>query len=98
MIRYAVLNVSVLLLIVLCLHLYCKVHISKAVAITVPILLAMTAVFDSLIINMGIVEYNKSHILGVYVWKAPIEDFGYIVASVILVGLLWEYYDKKISK
>lgn len=56
--------------------------------------LSLTAIFDSLIIKSRIVAYDLEKILGVYIWKAPMEDFAYAVASVLLTGLLWEYYEK----
>jgi lycopene cyclase domain-containing protein len=59
-------------------------------------LLLLTAIFDSLIVRSGIVAYTRSHILGVYIGKAPIEDFFYAVVAAILAPLLWDYYERKI--
>lgn len=59
--------------------------------------LLLTAFFDSLIIKTGIVAYNTEKILGLYIWKAPVEDFAYAIASTLITSLLWEYYDKKRS-
>lgn len=61
---------------------------------TLLMVIALTAIFDSLIIKSGIVAYDLEKILRVHIWKAPIEDFAYAVASVLLTGLLWEYYEK----
>lgn len=59
--------------------------------------LLLTAFFDSLIVRTGIVAYETEKILGIYIWKAPVEDFAYAIASVLMTSLLWEYYDKKRS-
>jgi len=53
------------------------------------ILLAMTAVFDSAIVGYGLTVYDPETILGVYVGAAPIEDFGYTVAAVMIMPTLW---------
>lgn len=56
---------------------------------TLSILLLMTTVFDSLIIAAEIVGYDASKILGVYIGRAPIEDFFYAIAAAVLVPVLW---------
>ena len=94
MTRYLLLNIIFLLAIALvCLHLKKKTSTALYVAVLVTVLL--TVVFDNLIIKFGIVGYNLNHILGIYIFKAPIEDFAYAIGSVMFVGLLWEYYESK---
>lgn len=68
---------------------------SKAWWVTLAILLALTAVFDSIIIWAGIVAYDPTKILGIYVGRAPVEDFFYAVLAVIVVPLLWHIFGKK---
>ena len=63
--------------------------------IVLLILLVMTAVFDSLIIALGLVTYDVSKILGIYIGRAPIEDFSYAIIAAFLVPLLWERGAKK---
>ena len=58
-------------------------------------LLVMTAIGDNAIIGLHLVDYNTSHILGVYLGLAPLEDFSYALLAVILVPLLWERGAKK---
>lgn len=58
-------------------------------------LLAMTAIFDSLIVYAGIVGYDSSKILGLNIGFAPIEDFAYTVAAVLIVPALWHYFEKE---
>ena len=71
---------------------------SKKTLIVLGILLVMTAVFDSLIIHFGIVAYDTSKILGVYVGRAPIEDFFYAVLALIIVVNVWERLGKRHEK
>ncbi len=61
-------------------------------AIIVFHLIVMTAVFDSLIVYYGIVDYDPVKLLGVNIGFAPIEDFAYAVAAVLLLPTLWHYF------
>jgi lycopene cyclase domain-containing protein len=63
---------------------------SRASLITLAILLALTAVFDSIIVGLSIVGYDASKIIGLYIGNAPIEDFFYAVLAVIVVPTLWQ--------
>jgi lycopene cyclase domain-containing protein len=60
-----------------------------AIAITAGVLLVMTAIFDNVMIGIGLVGYNSSLISGAFVGIAPLEDFAYAVAAVILLPSLW---------
>lgn len=62
---------------------------------SIAIVLLLTAVFDTLIIAAGIVAYDTTKILEVYIGRAPVEDFAYAIVSVILVVVIWEYYEHK---
>lgn len=62
------------------------------------ILLAMTAVFDSAIVGYGLTVYDPETILGVYVGAAPIEDFGYTVAAVMIMPTLWTVLGRRASR
>lgn len=57
-------------------------------------LLIMTALFDQIIIGLGIVSYDTDKILGLYIGLAPIEDFFYCLGAVIIVGTLWKKLNK----
>ncbi|MGB3956386.1 MAG: lycopene cyclase domain-containing protein [Brooklawnia sp.] len=57
--------------------------------LTMVVLLAMTAVFDSLIIAGGIVAYDESTLLGLRIWQAPIEDFSYALVAAFCGPLLF---------
>jgi lycopene cyclase domain-containing protein len=53
------------------------------------VLLVFTAVFDNLIIAAGIVAYDPAKISGVMIGIAPIEDFAYTLAAVLVLPTLW---------
>ncbi|WP_026552758.1 lycopene cyclase domain-containing protein [Arthrobacter sp. H20] len=61
----------------------------RAVGITLIVLMIATAVFDNVLIAIGIVDYNPDLILGVRLALAPIEDFAYTVGACILLPALW---------
>jgi lycopene cyclase domain-containing protein len=61
----------------------------RAVAITLVGVLIMTAIFDNVMISVGLVGYSESKITGVFVGVAPIEDFAYAVAAVVLLPAIW---------
>lgn len=67
----------------------------KPILVVLAALLVMTAVFDSMIVYEHIVAYDGLKILGIYIGKAPIEDFSYTLAVVILVPYLWKSYADK---
>lgn len=61
----------------------------KAILLTLVVLVICTAVFDSLIIAAGIVQYNEALIVGIRIGHAPIEDFFYSIVAVLLVPVVW---------
>jgi lycopene cyclase domain-containing protein len=52
-------------------------------------LLILTAVFDNVLVGTGIVGYDPALISGAKVGVAPIEDFAYAIAAVVLLPSLW---------
>lgn len=62
----------------------------RAVGLAAVLLLTLTAVFDNVIIGTGIVAYDDSLISGVLIGLAPIEDFAYTVAALVLLPSVWE--------
>jgi len=53
------------------------------------ILLLVTAVFDNVMIGVGLVGYDATKISGAYIGIAPLEDFAYAVAAAVLLPSLW---------
>lgn len=70
----------------------------KLLLLTVGILLVFTAVFDSLIVSSGIVDYDYTKTLGILIGAAPIEDFFYALLAGILIPLTWNILSKKHAK
>jgi len=62
-----------------------------AIWISLVVLLALTAVFDNLIIGFGLVDYDPSLISGIRVGVAPIEDFAYTVLAAVVVPVVWAW-------
>lgn len=52
-------------------------------------LIILTAIFDSLLIAIGIFDYSPSKILGLKIGYAPIEDFMYAALAVIVIPSIW---------
>jgi len=53
------------------------------------VVLVLTAVFDNLMIAFGLFTYAPGMISGAKVGLAPLEDFAYPVAAVLLLPGLW---------
>ena len=56
-----------------------------ASGIGAAVLVALTAVFDNLMIAAGLFTYPEEHLSGVRIGLAPIEDFSYAVCAAFLV-------------
>lgn len=52
-------------------------------------LCVLTAVFDTVMIDVGLYVFDPAKILGVHIWGAPLEDFAYAVAAAVFVPVLW---------
>lgn len=52
-------------------------------------LLILTAAFDNVLVGVGIVAYDPSRISGARLGVAPVEDFAYAIAAVVLLPCLW---------
>jgi lycopene cyclase domain-containing protein len=60
-----------------------------AAGLTLAVLLVLTAVFDNVLVGLGIVGYDESVISGIRLGVAPIEDFAYAVAAAVGLPSLW---------
>lgn len=60
-----------------------------SVVVAAVIVLALTAVFDNVMIAAGLFAYSDAHISGIRIGAAPVEDFTYPLAAVILLPALW---------
>jgi lycopene cyclase domain-containing protein len=55
----------------------------------VAILLVMTLVFDNIMIQVGLVGYDPDKLVGLILGVAPIEDFAYAIAALVLLPAVW---------
>jgi len=60
-----------------------------AAAITAAVLVALTAIFDNIMIAAELYEYGSEGTSGILVGLAPIEDFSYPIACAIGIPGLW---------
>lgn len=60
-----------------------------ALVIALAAVLVLTAVFDNVMIAAGLFDYAPEHRLGWSIGRAPVEDFAYPVAGVLLLPALW---------
>lgn len=56
-----------------------------ASGIAALVLIALTAIFDNVMIAAGLFTYPEEHLSGLRVGLAPIEDFSYAVCAAFLV-------------
>ena len=61
----------------------------RALALAAGALLLLTAVFDNVMIASGLFTYADTQISGARIGLAPVEDFSYPLAAVILLPALW---------
>ncbi|MDI2034303.1 prenyltransferase [Paenarthrobacter nitroguajacolicus] len=67
----------------------------QAVGLAFAALAVLTAVFDSVMIGMELFHYDSSHILGLTVGLAPLEDFAYPLAGVVALPGLWMWLSRR---
>jgi len=53
------------------------------------VVMILTAVFDNVMIRSGLMAYSSSVTSGLLIGVAPLEDFAYPVAGLILLPALW---------
>ncbi|BDZ53347.1 lycopene cyclase domain-containing protein [Agromyces marinus] len=66
-----------------------------ATSAAAAVLLVLTAVFDTLIIAAGIVAYDEDRRSGVTIGLAPVEDFLYPIAGVLLLPAVWSLFARR---
>jgi lycopene cyclase domain-containing protein len=66
-----------------------------ATAVTIGVMLALTVVFDSLMIISDLFRFDESSLLGVHLWHAPLEDLAWPLAAGLLLPALRELLDPR---
>lgn len=92
---YLALNLTVLLTLLVILNLFMRRTPWASIGLTLVAMLALTAVFDNVIILSGTVDYDPNKISGWLIGVAPIEDFAYTIAAVFLVPALWVIFSRR---
>ncbi|WP_182354221.1 lycopene cyclase domain-containing protein [Flaviflexus huanghaiensis] len=59
-----------------------------ATGLTITVLVVLTIIFDSVMILSDLFRYDDSHLLGIKLWHAPIEDLAWPVAAGFLLPSL----------
>jgi lycopene cyclase domain-containing protein len=62
------------------------------------VMFVVTVVFDNAIIGFGIVDYDDTLISGLRLGFAPVEDFAYTLAALLLIPALWHLMEPRASK
>lgn len=57
--------------------------------LTIAVLLVLTVVFDSLMIAADLFRFDDASLVGVRLWRAPVEDLAWPVAAGLLLPSLW---------
>ena len=58
-------------------------------AVAAAAVLALTAVFDSIMIAADLVRFDEALLLGVRVGLAPVEDLAYALIAVLIAAAMW---------
>jgi lycopene cyclase domain-containing protein len=61
----------------------------RAVVLSGLVVMVLTAAFDNVMIAIGLFGYNPQQISGAIIGLAPLEDFAYAIAAVVLLPALW---------
>ena len=61
-------------------------------------LCVLTAVFDTIMIDVGLYVFDPDKILGWYIWGAPLEDFAYAIAAAVGMPVLWVALGRRESR
>lgn len=57
-------------------------------AVTIVTMLVLTVIFDSLMILADLFRFDHSSLLGIYLWRAPLEDLAWPLAAGLLLPAL----------
>lgn len=67
----------------------------RAIGLSGIVLIIMTAIFDNVIIGVGLVDYDPARFAGIRLGLAPIEDFAYTIAAMFLLPSLWRLLERR---
>jgi lycopene cyclase domain-containing protein len=61
----------------------------RAVGLGAIPLVALTLVFDNVIVGTGVVAYDDARISGIRIGVMPVEDLSYALVAIVLLPSLW---------
>jgi len=67
---------------------------SVSAAVAGVVLLVMTAVFNNVIVGLGVVAYDDALISGARVGLFPVEDLAYAIGAALLLPACWVLFDR----
>lgn len=67
----------------------------SALALTAIAMIALTIVFDNLMISVGLFTYAEDLISGIMIGAMPVEDLAYTVFAVLALPALWELLGRR---
>ena len=70
----------------------------RGIGLAAIVVLILTAVFDNVLVATGIVGYDPALISGAKVGVAPLEDFAYAIAGLVLLPSLWSLLSPRSSR
>jgi len=62
---------------------------AAAMAVTAMALVVLTIVFDSVMVLADLFRYADAQLVGIRVWRAPIEDLAWPIAAALLLPSVW---------
>ncbi|MEO6828017.1 MAG: lycopene cyclase domain-containing protein [Microbacteriaceae bacterium] len=62
------------------------------------VVLTLTALFDNVMIQAGLMTYAASTLSGLHIGLAPLEDFAYPLAGLMLLPALWLLFGSRGSR
>lgn len=69
-----------------------------ASAISAAVLLVLTAIFDNIMIAVGLIVYPEEHLSGLRIGVAPLEDFAYPLCAAFLVPAVYTLVARRTDK
>lgn len=69
-----------------------------ATAITALVLVALTVMFDSLMIAVDLFRFDEEALTGIRLLLAPVEDLAWPLAAALLLPALWQLVGKDESR
>lgn len=95
---YNLMNLVFLMPVVALALLFRRLVPKRTILWTALAVLTATAIFDNYIIGTEIVAYQESAISGLRIGLAPVEDFGYAIAAILGLPVLYEWLALRVGR